>query len=69
MPQLLEQLEQLLVPSKLMLEDRPYFCSISVRTSSTSIFSGCSANFLYSGHYELPAIHTRLNEWYRTMPI
>jgi hypothetical protein len=28
---------------------------------------GMLGNFLYSGHYELPAAHTQLREWYRRM--
>ena len=28
---------------------------------------GMLANFLYSGHYQLPAAHSRLNEWYARM--
>ena len=28
---------------------------------------GMLANFLYSGHYKLPAAHTRLKEWHARM--
>ena len=35
------------------------FAANDTRTSGTVV-----TNFLYTGHYRMPAIHTRLNEWY-----
>jgi len=36
------------------------------RVSWTSIFTDV-ANFLYSGHYRLPAAHSQLARWYQRM--
>jgi glutathione S-transferase len=62
-PQLLEQLEHLLVPFEVMLEDRPYLLDQRPHFVDFDLY-GMLANLLYTGHYELPAIHSRLNEWY-----
>lgn len=64
--ELLSQLETLLLPAEQMLAtrayllaDRPLFVDFCLH--------GMLANFLYSGHYELPAAHGRLSDWYGRM--
>lgn len=64
--ELLGQLETLLLPAEQMLAtrayllaDRPLFVDFCLH--------GMLANFLYSGHYELPAAHGRLSDWYGRM--
>jgi glutathione S-transferase len=39
-----------------LLLDRPHFVDFDLW--------GILSNFLYTGHYQLPAAHTRLKEWY-----
>ncbi len=65
-PQLLEQLTRLLVPCEEMLFHRPYLLGERPLFVDFDLY-GMLANFLYSGHYELPAAHGRLGEWYRKM--
>jgi len=64
--QLLAQLEQRLIPfeemllhKRFLLEERPRFVDFDLY--------GMLSNFLYSGHYRLPAAHTQLKKWYRRM--
>jgi glutathione S-transferase len=49
----------MLLAHPFLLEDRPRFLDFDLY--------GMLGNFLYSGHYELPAAHTRLREWYSRM--
>ena len=42
-----------------LLDDRPRFVDFDLY--------GMLANFLYSGHYKLPAVHSRLGRWYERM--
>jgi glutathione S-transferase len=65
-PQLLEQLGHVLAPFEVMLEDRPYLLDQKPHFVDFDLF-GMLANLLFTGHYELPAIHTRLREWYGRM--
>ena len=65
-PELLGKLEQgltafeeMLLHKAFLLEDRPRFVDFDL--------FGMLGNFLYSGHYRLPAKHDRLNRWYRRM--
>jgi glutathione S-transferase len=51
--------EQMLVGQRFLVDDRPRFVDFDLY--------GMLANFLYSGHYKLPAAHTRLKEWYARM--
>ncbi len=51
--------EQMLVGKPFLLGERPYFVDFDLY--------GMLANFLYSGHYRLPAAHSRLKEWYARM--
>jgi len=51
--------EQMLVGQRFLVDERPRFVDFDLY--------GMLANFLYSGHYKLPAGHTRLKEWYARM--
>jgi glutathione S-transferase len=51
--------EEMLLAHPFLLEDRPHFVDFDLY--------GMLGNFLYTGHYELPADHPRLQEWYRRM--
>jgi glutathione S-transferase len=48
--------EEMLLAHPFLLEDRPHFVDFDLY--------GMLGNFLYTGHYELPAEHPRLNEWF-----
>ena len=54
---LLAQLEQRLVPFEEMLMYRPFLLAQRPRFLDFDLY-GILANFLYSGHYRLPAAHT-----------
>ncbi len=62
-PQLIEDLDRLLVPFELMLEDRPFLLNQEPHFVDFDLF-GMLSNFLYSGHYRMPAVHQRLSEWF-----
>jgi len=51
--------EKMLVGGRFLVGERPRFVDFDLY--------GMLANFLYSGHYKLPAAHTRLKEWYARM--
>jgi glutathione S-transferase len=42
-----------------LLDERPRFVDFDLY--------GMLGNFLYSGHYRLPAAHTRVRQWYARM--
>jgi len=63
---LLAQLEQRLVPFEEMLMYRPFLLDQRPRFVDFDLY-GILANFLYSGHYRLPAAHTHLRKWHRRM--
>jgi glutathione S-transferase len=60
---LLEQLTERLLPFELMLAERPFLLGPEPHFVDFDLW-GMLANFLFSGHYQLPAVHTRLNDWY-----
>ena len=64
--QLLAQLEQRLIPFEEMLLHKKYLLQERPRFVDFDLF-GMLGNFLYSGHYRLPARHTCLKLWYRRM--
>jgi len=64
--QLLEELEQILIPFEKMLEDRPFLLDDAPRFVDFDLL-GMLDCALYSGHYELPAAHTRVREWRQRM--
>jgi glutathione S-transferase len=51
--------EEMLMFRSFLLDDRPRFVDFDL--------FGMLGNFLYSGHYRLPAKHTRLKQWHRRM--
>ena len=51
--------EEMLMHHAFLLEARPRFVDFDL--------FGMLANYLYSGHYQLPARHTRIREWYTRM--
>jgi glutathione S-transferase len=62
-PQLLEALTEKLVPFELMLQERPFLLRDEPHFIDFDLW-GILANFLYSGHYQLPVAHTRLSAWF-----
>lgn len=63
-PEYLARLENLLQVPEEMLATRPYLlCERPV--FSDFCLRGMLANFLYSGHYQLPASRSRVGDWYR----
>jgi glutathione S-transferase len=64
--ELLAQLEQRLVPFEEMLLHKPFLIDERPRFVDFDLF-GMLGNFLYSGHYRLPAKHTCLKLWHRRM--
>jgi glutathione S-transferase len=63
---LLADLRDRLTPFEQMLNDKPYLLDARPRFVDFDLW-GMLANFLYSGHYQLPAVHPRLREWYERM--
>jgi glutathione S-transferase len=51
--------EEMLVSRPFLLDDRPLFVDFDLH--------GMLANFLHTGHYELPAEHLRLQQWHARM--
>ena len=62
-PELLAQLESLLLPAEQMLATRPFLLADRPLFVDFCL-QGMLANFLYSGHYCLPSAHGRLGDWY-----
>ena len=56
---LLVPFEQMLARRACLLDDQPRFVDFDLW--------GILANFLYSGHYRLPAIHPKIKAWHRRM--
>jgi glutathione S-transferase len=62
----LKRLEELLIPFEIilthqgfLLDDQPHFVDFDL--------FGMLENFLYSGHYKLPARHKQIQKWHRRM--
>ena len=64
--QLLKLLEEKLIPFEDMLNARPFLLDSRPRFVDFDLF-GMLENFLYSGHYKLPAAHTQIKKWHRRM--
>src|SRR5437588_12161304 len=64
--ELLEQVDHRLVPFEEMLIYKPFLLDERPRFVDFDLY-GMLANFLYSGHYRLPAAHTGIKQWYRRM--
>jgi glutathione S-transferase len=63
---MVEQLEKALIPCEQMLNEKKFLLGDRPLFVDFDLF-GMLGNFLYSGHYELPAAHTQLREWYPRM--
>ncbi len=63
---ILKQLETALCPCEQMLNDKPFLLGARPLFVDFDLY-GMLTNFLYSGHYELPAAHTQLRQWYPRM--
>jgi len=61
-----EKLAQQLVPFELMLQERPFLVRPEPHFIDFDLW-GILSNFLYTGHYKLPAAQNRLNEWFARM--
>ena len=61
--ELLDGLAQSLLPFDEMLLDHPFLLDERPRFVDFDLY-GMLGNFLYSGHYQLPAAHSRLKDWY-----
>jgi glutathione S-transferase len=64
--ELLADLEKNLLPFEEMLGHRAFLLGDQPRFVDFDLF-GMLANFLFTGHYALPAAHNRLTEWYPRM--
>ena len=62
----LKLLEERLLPFEEMLAHQPFLLGEQPRFVDFDLF-GMLENFLYSGHYELPAAHPRIKEWHRRL--
>jgi glutathione S-transferase len=63
---LLAQLEKALIPCEQMLNEKKFLLGSRPLFVDFDLF-GMLSNFLYSGHYKLPAAHTQLREWFPRM--
>jgi glutathione S-transferase len=64
--EMLAQLGQRLIPFEEMLMFRPFLLEERPRFVDFDLY-GMLGNFLYSGHYRLPARLNHLRKWFRTM--
>jgi glutathione S-transferase len=62
----LKQLEERLIPFEIILTHQPYLLDDRPRFVDFDLF-GMLGNFLYSGHYQLPAAHPQIINWHRRM--
>jgi glutathione S-transferase len=63
---LLQELTTRLLPFEEMLIEKPFLLEHRPRFVDFDLF-GMLGNFLYSGHYSLPAAHSQLKGWYDRM--
>jgi len=64
--QMLSELARRLIPFERMLAHRSFLLEDRPRFVDFDLY-GMLADFLYSGHYELPAPQTQLKRWYEQM--
>lgn len=62
----LKRLEHGLLPFEEMLAHQLYLLGEQPRFVDFDLF-GMLGNFLYSGHYELPAAHPQIKDWYQRL--
>ena len=60
------ELTTLLVPFEQMLASRHFLLDDQPRFADFDLW-GMLSNFLYSGHYRLPAVHPKIRVWHRRM--
>jgi glutathione S-transferase len=60
------ELTRRLLPFDEMLLEQPFLLGGQPRFADFDLF-GMLGNFLYSGHYRLPAVHARLKHWFQRM--
>lgn len=65
-PQLLQQLEEKLVPFEEMLAYKPFLLDDRPRFVDFDLH-GMLGNFLFSNHYKLPKAHNHIAAWHRRM--
>jgi glutathione S-transferase len=65
-PSLLKQLEAALLPFEEMLAYKPFLLDSQPRFVDFDLF-GILGNFLFSGHYKLPAAHSNIRRWFKRM--
>jgi glutathione S-transferase len=63
---LLMQLEQNLLPFEEMLSHQPFLLEDRPRFVDFDLF-GMLGDFLYTGHYKLPARHKQIRKWHQRM--
>jgi glutathione S-transferase len=63
---LVKQLEQHVIPFEQMLQHQPFLLGAQPRFVDFDLF-GMLENFLYSGHYKLPARHKQIAKWHQRM--
>ncbi|MDB6125410.1 MAG: hypothetical protein JWQ71_4403 [Pedosphaera sp.] len=63
---LVAELAHRLIPYDQMLLDKPFLLGDQPHFVDFDLY-GILGNFLYSGHYRLPAPHARLKQWYKQM--
>ncbi len=63
---LLAALADALIPFEQMLGERPFLLDAQPRFVDFDLW-GMLATFHYSGHYKLPATHSRLQQWHERM--
>ena len=63
---MLEELSQRLLPLEQMLAGKPFLLGARPHFVDFDLY-GLLGNFLFSGHYELPAAHARLQDWHVRM--
>ena len=64
--ELLQELSDKLIPFEQMLLHTPFLFDGRPRFVDFDLF-GILSNFLYSGHYKLPAAHSNVNNWFEQM--
>jgi glutathione S-transferase len=62
----LKKLEDRLVPFEIILSHQPFLLDEQPRFIDFDLF-GMLENFLYSGHYKLPARHKEIQKWHARM--
>jgi glutathione S-transferase len=64
----LKKLENLLIPFEIILSHQEFLLDDQPRFVDFNLL-GMLDNFLYSGHYKLPARHKQIQKWHQRMPV